>query len=178
MSAPATGLDLLPVGQGLLDDVRAFLLANDVPVPDRCYVAPGAPGLIAWDCEQIAVSLASVFWGPGEGAGQLTAQTGGMAGIFEMRYAQWSVQLVRCTPQMTDDGDPPAMEAIQAAGELAMRDAGLLSQFLVNCAAYPKEHDWVPLGATARAGAVTSLGPAGGYHGFEGSFSMTAAELT
>lgn len=178
MSAPRGGLALLPVGQGLLDDVRGFLLDNDVPVPDRYYLAPGAPGLIAWDCEQLVVSLASVSWGPSEDAGQLIPQVGGAAGVLEVRHAQWSVQLVRCTPQMDDNGDPPGMEEIQAAGEQALTDAGMLSQCLVNCAAFPKDHEWMPAGATARAGGVISLGPSGGYHGFEASFSMTTTELS
>lgn len=178
MSAPARGLDLLSVGEGLLEDVRQFMLDNGDPVPVRCYLAPGAPGLVAWDCEQLVVSLASVTWGISEDGGQLTPQIGGAAGVHQIRYAQWSVQLVRCTPTMDDSGNPPAAEVIQAAGEQALDDAGVLSQCLVNCAAFPAEHTWMPTGALARAGAVISLGPSGGFHGFEASFSMTATELT
>lgn len=177
MSEPATGLALLAMGQGLLDDVGAFLTANLAIPPERVYLSPGAPGLISWDCEQLVVSLAAVTWGINEDAVQPVPQAGSGAGIHEVRYAQWSVQLVRCTPVQDDSGQPPASEVIQAAGELAINDAGLLSQATVNIAAFPAAHSWVPVGALVKAGGVVSLGPQGGFHGFEATLSITATDL-
>lgn len=177
MSEPATGLELLSIGAGILADVRAFFASNNVDLPDRYYLAPGAPGLIAWDCEQLVVSLAGVLWGINEDATQPIPQVGGGAGIFEIRHAQWSVQLVRCTPAMSDGGDPPAPASIQAAGELFVTDAGMLSQYLVNLASFPQSHSWLPVGALAKAGNVVALGPSGQYHGFEGTFTVTVTEL-
>lgn len=178
MTAPTTGLDLVGIGDGLLTDVRAFFAGNGVALPDRYYLAPGAPGLIAWDCEQLVVSLASVSWGIGEDASQPVPQRGSAAGVFEVRYAQWSVQLVRCTPGMDDGGQPPPPAEIQLAGERFLTDAGMLSQCLVNCAAWPTSHAWMPRGALVRAGNVVALGPSGQYHGFEGSLSVTVTDLT
>jgi len=176
VSEPTTGLDLLSLGAGILADVQAFFAGNSVTLPARCYLAPGAPGLIAWDCEQLVVALGSVRWGINEDAVQPAQETGGPSGIFQVRSAQWSVQLVRCTPTGQDE-TPPAPELIQAAGELAVADAGMLSQCLVNWASFPGNHSWVPLGALVKAGDVVSLGPQGGFHGFEGSFTITATGL-
>lgn len=177
MTEPTTGLDLVPMGNGLLTDVRAFFAGNNIALPDRYYLAPGAPGLIAWDCEQLVVALASVNWGINEDAVQPSPQVGAAAGVFEIRAAQWSVQIVRCTPGMDDNGQPPPPEEIQTAGELFATDAGMLSQFLVNCAAFPANHAWMPTGALVKAGNVVSLGPSGQYHGFEGTLTVTATEL-
>ena len=177
MSEPVTGLELVSIGAGLLADVRSFFAGNNVDLPGRYYLAPGAPGLIAWDCEQLVVSLAGVLVGINEDAAQPIPQVGGGASAFEIRHAQWSVQLVRCTPGMDDDAQPPAPAEIQAAGELFMTDAGMLTQCLVNCAAFPANHPWMPVGALAKAGNVVALGPSGQYHGFEGTFTITATEL-
>jgi hypothetical protein len=176
VSEPSTGLELLSIGAGILADVRGFYAGNNVDLPERYYLAPGAPGLIAWDCEQLVVSLASITWGINEDAIQPVPQIGG-AGVFEIRHAQWSVQLVRCTPGMGDDGVPPAPATIQAAGEAFLTDAGMLSQCLVNLAAFPAGHTWMPVGALAKAGNVVALGPSGQFHGFEGTLSITVTEL-
>jgi hypothetical protein len=178
VTIPSTGLRLVPIAQGILDDVADYFTANAVELPTRRCIAPGAPGLIAWDCEQVVVALASVTWGIGEDAAQSVPQVGVAAGVMEVRYAQWSVQIVRCTPQMDEEGNPPPVETIQLAGEQALADAGILSQFLVHCVAFPQLHEWVPAGALAKAGNVVSLGPSGPHHGFEGSLSVTATELT
>jgi hypothetical protein len=177
MTEPTTGLELVAIGAGILADVRSFFAGNNVALPDRYYLAPGAPGLIAWDCEQLVVSLAAIQWGINEDAVQPAPQVGAGAGVFEIRAAQWSVQLVRCTPGMGDDGVPPAPAAIQTAGEGFLLDAGMLSQCLVNLAAFPANHAWMPVGALVKAGNVVALGPSGQYHGFEGTFTVTVTDL-
>jgi hypothetical protein len=178
VTVPAGGLNLVPIAQGILDDVEVFFTDNDVALPDRRCIAPGAPGLIAWDCEQVVVSLASVNWGIGPAAAQPISQAGSIAGVLEVRHAQWSVQVVRCTPRMDDSGTPPPVGALHSAGEGALLDAGLLSQFLVHCVAFPHLHEWMMAGTVVRAGNVVSLGPSGGFHGFEGSLAMTVLDLT
>lgn len=177
MSAPRTGLDLLPIGTGILTDVGAFFAGNNVELPTRRYLAPGAPGLIAWDCEQLMVCLAAIQWGINDDAVQPAPQIGAGAGIYEIRAAQWSVQLVRCTPSMGEDAEPPAASVIHASGVGFLMDAGMLSQCLVNLAAFPGEHSWMPAGALAKAGSVVALGPQGNFHGFEGSFTITVTDL-
>jgi hypothetical protein len=177
VSEPTTGLDLETIGAGLLADVQAYFAANNVDLPDRHYLAPGAPGLIAWDCEQLVVSLASVSWGINEDALQPVPQIGDGAGTFEVRHAQWSVQLVRCTPVSDEGGQPPPAVDIQTAGELSLLDAGMLSQCLVNFATFPANHTWLPAGALAKAGGVVTLGPSGGFSGHEGTFTVTVTEL-
>lgn len=171
---PGTRLVLEAQATGLLDALVAYFGAAGVELPTRRYVAPGAPGLIAWDCDQVVVSLAQVGLGTAEDSGLRTPQYGAPAGLL-VRFAQWSIQIVRCTPVSDDSGDPPSAEEIQDAGLAALVDAGLLSQFVTNTA--EKTPDWLGPGGEARAGTVVSLGPTGRYHGYESTLTFSAMNV-
>lgn len=173
MKGTPVGARLILEGQatGLLASLVDYFAAAGVTLPDRRCVAPGAPGLIAWDCEQVVVSLAQLGLGTAEDSGFRTPQIGSPAGL-SVRFAQWSIQLVRCTPKQDDEGNPPSVAAITEAGLGALVDAGLLSQFVTNTAENPP--DWLGLGGEARCGNVVSLGPAGAYHGYESTLTLSA----
>ena len=160
---------------GLLTSLVDYWAAAGVELPERQCLAPGAPGLIAWDCEQLVVSLGQIGLGTAEDSGLRSPQVGSPAGLL-VRYAQWSIQLVRCTPRPDDEGNPPPVADIGAAGLDALVDAGLLSQFVTNTAENPP--DWLDLGGEARAGGVVSLGPAGNYHGYEATLTFSAMAVS
>jgi hypothetical protein len=170
------GLRVVLEGQasGLLEALVAHWSAAGVSLPARRVIAPGAPGLIAWDCEQVVLSLGQILLGTAEDSVSASAQLGAAASNVT-RAAQWSIQVVRCTPEQDDAGEPPAVEVLTEAGLAALVDAGLLSQFVTNLATWPP--DWIPPGGRVRGGGVTSLGPQGGYHGFEATLTLPALEV-
>jgi hypothetical protein len=178
VSAPTGPLLLRPQAEGLLAEVVAFYDANDVELPDRRIIAPGAPGQIAWDCDQVSVALAGVTTGSAAGQVNVAPQLGAMAGVGLPRFATWSVQVIRCTPNPDEDGNPPPAEKLNAAGAWGLVDVGLLSQCFVLMAAtaISTQRDWLPIGGTINAGQVASLGPQGGYHGYEALVTLTAME--
>jgi len=180
VSAPTGPVLLLPQAEGLLAELEAFYAANGVALPDRRVVAPGAPGTIAWDCEQVVVALSQLTTGSGSGQVNVLPQWGSPAGVGLIRYATWSVQVIRCTPQMDDDGNAPTAEALLAAGVSGLADAGLMSQCFVSMAATANAipRDWMPIGGAINAGQVTSLGPEGPFHGYEAAVTLTAMEAS
>jgi hypothetical protein len=177
-SAPTTGIELIAVAQGILAAVVNYFTANGVPLPDRQYIAAGSPQVIAWDCEQLVVSLADIGWGRSVDATQLSPSFGKQAGINAMRHATFAIQLVRATPVVQDGAEAPILPSVQAmadAGQTFLVDAGLLSQALVNFVAFP--NGVLPIGCNVQAGAIQPIGPEGGLVGLEGSLVMTAATL-
>jgi hypothetical protein len=175
---PTTGIDLLTVAAGALAEIQALFALNGVELPGRQYVAAGAPASIAWDCEQLVVCLAAVGWGRSVDATQLSPSFGKAASVGAMRHAVLAVQLVRAVPVVQDGAEAPVLpsaEDIQAAGEAAMVDAGLLSQALVNFVAFPNAS--IPPGGSVQAGAVQPIGPEGGLVGLEAALVITAGQL-
>jgi hypothetical protein len=163
--------------QGLLDEVVAFYAANGATLPDVQAVVPGSPGNVAWDCEQVTVALAGITTGSGQGALPLP-QHGAPAGVALPRMATWSIQVVRCSPTPDEEGQPPGATELAAAGALALADGGLLSQCLVELAALqPGARLWLPIGGVINAGAVTSLGPDGGFQAMEATVTLSALEV-
>lgn len=175
MTAPGKGLDLVSVAQQMLDVVVAQFEAAGHPLPDRRYVAPGNPGEIAWDCEQFVIALDGIGWGQAVDESQPSPRAGTPVSVNGLRHAVFSLTLVRCTPQPPARANLPTVDAINTAGLVYLRDAGLLSQALLNIA--------VELGRALRhegnvqAGAVETAGPQAGYHGLQGSLAITVGAL-
>lgn len=166
------------LAQKVLDGVVAHFEAADVTLPDRQYVAPGNPQLIAWDCEQLVVSLTGIGWGSAPEAATGSVKPGSQISVQGVRHAVLSIQLVRCTPVSRDARTPwPPVQAIQDAGTEFMRDAGLLSQALVTLMAELRQGLAQDHSGLVEAGAVTSLGPEGGYHGLEATLAVTSLML-
>lgn len=144
-------------------------------LPDRRGVIPGEPRGIAWDCEQLTVTLAGIGWGNAQDGSPSSPQAGNAASVISVRHAVYAVTLVRCTPVSGRNGQPPTMDALQAAGLLYMRDAGLLSQALVEFAS--KLRQQLPREARVQPGIVDPVGPLGGFHALETTLAVTAAKL-
>jgi hypothetical protein len=150
-----------------------------ISLPERRGLAPGSPGEIAWDCEQVVVALATLTPSAGGGVANLLPQAGSPAGVGLVRLATWSIQIVRCTPEQDDDGNPPDATTLAVAGQAQLDDIGALSQCLTDLAgATPGSVAWLPAGTVINAGGVTTLGPAGGFHGVEATVSISAMEVS
>lgn len=108
--------------------------APGAPLPARQYVGAGEPAAQAWDCEQLVVSLGGIGWGQAQDSAPITPRGGTPASVMSMRHAVLDVSLVRCVPVSDRDGRPPAVDAMNAAGQQYLRDAGLLSQAMVQWA--------------------------------------------
>jgi len=148
-----------------------------VSLPERQYIAPGSPDQIAWDCEQLVVSVTGIGWGQAPSAGQSPSpKIGAQVSATAIRHVIYDVALVRCTPT---EGDPdtglPNAADIHAAGLAYMTDMGLLSQALVvACAAVRTGLD---RSALVEPGAVNPAGPSGGFHGMSAQIMVTAGAL-
>jgi hypothetical protein len=172
------GLDVASIASKVLDAVVAHLeAAPGVNVPQRRIIAPGNPRLIAWDAEQIVVALSGIGVGQAPGQGGGSQRIGNPVSSRGMRHAVLAVQLVRCVPESADGATPPPASAVTDAGLALMRDAGLLSQALVEACTKLGGVDALGPGGSSRPGAVEVLGPDGGMAAVEGSIEITAGTL-
>jgi hypothetical protein len=144
-------------------------------LPERRAVMPGEPRGIAWDCEQLSITLVGVGWGQALDASSPSPQTGGQSAVMAVRHAVYAVTLVRCTPPPFEDGSPPDLAELAASGAKYLREAGLLSQALVEFASRLRQG--LPRGASVQPGAVEPVGPSGGFHALEATMAITAANL-
>jgi hypothetical protein len=152
----------------------------NLPLPERRYVAPGDPGSQVWDCEQLVISLVGVGFGPAQdSAPPSTPRAGSPASVMSVRHAVFNIALVRCIPgPARRGGTPPTMEALQAAGEQYMSDAGMLSQALVRWAARTQKSVLPNDGASSVQLGVIEPGEASGsFVGMAGVAIVTCAAL-
>lgn len=171
-------INVAELAQKTLDGVVAHFAAADIELPDRRYVAPGNPQLVAWDCEQLVVALTGIGWGAAPDAATGSVKPGTQASALGIRHAVFSVQLVRCTPVSKDNRTPwPPPEEIHASGLRFMQDAGRLSQALVTVVAELRQSIAQDRSGLVEAGVLTSLGPEGGYHGLEATLAITSGLL-
>lgn len=105
---------------GLASDVLgiavASLTATDAGCPNRSYVSDGP--LIAWDCEQVVVSVERVYGTDGD----VSAEVVDPVRCLVMRAAMIGVWVVRCAPTMDDDGNAPTAAAIHENAEVILAD--------------------------------------------------------
>jgi hypothetical protein len=175
VSSLGKGLAISDEAVLLLDAVVDHFQAAGRELPDRQCVVAGEPRAFAWDCEQLTVSLQGIGWGPAVSATANTPRTGSPASVMSTRHVVLAVTLVRCTPQMEDDGTPPPAAELDAAGRLFMRDAGLLSQAIVTYVSRATQRlDRV---ASVEAGIVEPIGPTSTHHGLEAVLSITVGHL-
>lgn len=170
MMAAGQYIDVPSLAQAVLIGVVAHFNEAGVELPDRQVIAPGETRAIAWDCEAVMVTLAGIGWGQAPGAGSGARQTGNPTSVGA-RHAVFTIQIIRCA---VDAGDGPAdAEKLTDAGLVAMRDAALLSQALVELCGRD--------GALKQAGMATSvsvemLGPTD-FTAVEGSVAVSAKTL-
>lgn len=178
MSADGLGLAVAAVAQTILDTIVAHYDGVDgVSLPSRRLIAGGNPRLVAWDnCEQVVVSMSGIGNGPAPGVGGQSRATGNPISAMGVRHAVFAVQITRINPESRDGGQtPPPVSTVNKAGLAAMRDAGLLSQALMEVCT--KAAAALPPGSQAVAGAVETLGPEGGFTASEGSLAVTIGLL-
>lgn len=168
------GIDVGTIAQTTLAAVVAHFAASEVELPERRVIAPGDTRAIAWDCESILVTTAGIGWGQAQGQGGGARQTGNPVSATAVRHTVIALQIVRPVPE-GDSGEPPDADELTAAGLALMRDAGLLSQALVEVCGRDGP---LKRAGSAVPGAVVMVGPDGGYAAAEGSLEITASQLT
>ncbi len=170
------GLAVADIAQTILKAIVAhFATAQGVALPVRRIIAPGTSQSIAWDAEQLVVSLTGIGLGSAPTQPAFAQRTGNPISAAGMRHAIFAIQLVRCVPESKDTSRPPDAAVITAAGLAFMRDAGLLSQALVEAT--------TPVAAllggfgSVEPGAIHTIGPGGGMAANEGTLAVTAGIL-
>ena len=170
--AAGQGLNVHGITQAVYDGIITHYGASDLALPDRRVVVPGDIRTVAWDCPALLVAFSRVGWGGGPGTNSATALPTGRGVSLGLRHVVITAQVVR---EVGDDG-PSAGDALDVteAGLLLARDAGMLSQALVELAG--------PGGAFRRAGSalageVIPVGPGGGYAAVEGALTVTAGDV-
>lgn len=173
MNPSGKGLRVDTLAETLLARVIAHFGAAGVDLPTHRLVTAGAP---AWDCEQLTVTLVGIGWGQAIDSATESARPGSPMSVFATRHAVYAVSLVRCVPQPNDhDMSPPSVADLTASGLQFMRDAGLLSQALVEVASGLR-NTLGPAGSV-QAGMIEPIGPDGGFVGMDGQFIVTSGEL-
>lgn len=133
----------------------AALEASEAGAPARRYVSDGP--MLAWDCEQVVVTVESVFGH----AGNIAAAAVDPVQCLVMRGAVLGVWVVRCAPTMADDGTPPPAAEIDANAEVVLADPTVVFDGLL---AGLRDGSW--LGAHGLAFEEwTGIGPEGGLTG-------------
>lgn len=145
------------IARATLDCVAAGLTTagGDHMPPTRQYVADG--NLVAWDCEQLCVSVEDTHSIVGNPAAESQDPDLAMA----MRAATIGIWLVRCCPMMDDDGEPPTADAIDASAQVVLADPQIMVDALWNAQQAGQL-------ATCRGLAFqrwTAVGPQGGLTG-------------
>ena len=132
------------------------LVADALPnCPARRYVSDGP--MLAWDCEQVAVTVESVYGHQGNVA---SAQVDPVQ-CLRMSGAVLGVWVVRCAPTMDDDGTPPAAVTIDTNAAVVLGDPIVMLDALT---AGLRSGAW--LGAYGLAFEEwTGIGPEGGLTG-------------
>jgi len=166
------GIDVGGIAQAVLIGVAQHFAASEIELPDRQVISPGVPSTDAWYCEMLTVNLGGIIVGQGPGQGGTARQTGPGESVGA-RHAIFIVQIVRCLPGSDDEG-PPDAEAWTDAGLALMRDAGLLSQALVELCG---KNGALRRSGMATAGAVEMTGPIGGMAAVEGNVTVTVKNL-
>jgi len=146
---------LYTVASQALEIAVAALEASAGGAPARRYVSDGP--MLAWDCEQVAVTAESTFGHQGN----ISAPVVDPVQCLAMRGAVLGVWVVRCAPTMDDDGEPPAAAAINANAAVVLADPTVVFDAL---AAALRDGTW--LGAHGLAFEEwTGIGPEGGLTG-------------
>lgn len=181
MSTLGRGIAVRTLALNILNAVEThWLNSAAAPLPDRRYVAAGDPGSQPWDCEQLVVALTGIGFGPAQDAAPpVTPRAGTPASIMTVRHAVFNIALVRCAPVPTGRAaTPPTVEALQAAGEQYMTDAGVLSQALVWWASRTQKNLLPGDGASSvQLGVIEPDETSGGFVGMAGAAIVTCAAL-
>lgn len=172
---PTQPPDLLTWAQGVIPALELYFAEHNVSLPLRRRIVPGQLQLDAWDCEQVSVGFAGITDPSRQGTVLGAPRTGNTFAVMKTRQAAYGIQIVRCVG-CNDPVWSTNTDEFGQAGEDQLRDAALISQFMINMASSPP--DWHPEGVNADAGDVTPLGPSGGYYALEASIIFTVMART
>ena len=163
---PSEPPDLLSWAEGVIPAMVSYFAQNNVDLPARRRIVPGQLQLDSWDCEQVSVGFAGITDPGRQGTTSGAPRTGTTFSALKRRQVAYGVQIVRCTGDcngiFTTD-----TEAYGEVGKQMLRDAALLSQFMVDMASSPPE--WHPKEISADAGDVVPIGPEGNMYALEAS---------
>ncbi len=124
-----------------------------IVLPDRQYVHAGE---VAWDCPAVTVTVP-------DGTGVTHAMPGGSPSIAicaPPRHVHLQVSITRCVPIPSDNGDPPTVEALDAAARLTLTDLWTLAYVLWDTY---RDGCWGGSCASVMFGDVVVVGPQGGH---------------
>lgn len=170
------GLDVAGIAQTILTVIENhYKTADNTCLPARRVIAPGNPRLIAWDTEQLVIALSGIGLGAAPTQPGFAQRTGNPVSAAGIRHAVFEIQLVRCVPESKDSMGPPHATTVTASGLALMRDAGLLSQALVEGS--DAVAALLGMRGSVEPGAVQTLGPEGGMAAVAGSMAITAGGL-
>ena len=114
-------LNLKNMMDGILEKVCSVFQSYNVPLPGRQYWTMGNPVI---DCEQVVVSLNSVYLGP---PGQ---QMNEPTRCNMPRTATVNISIARTFPVVGQNGRPPSANKIEQASYAAAVDAWVLMESL------------------------------------------------
>lgn len=173
-------LNVLEVARAIRDGVVEYWAAHTDPevqaLPDRRLLLGGDAAVVAWDCEQLTVTMQGVGNGQSDDAVATAPQLGAGTSVFNVRHVIFEVLVLRCASVLDDEGNAPPDAVLEAEGETFLRDAGMLSQALTHVAAQIKPRLLEP-GGIARVGQILPVGPEGGFSGNVGLFQVTSSRL-
>lgn len=173
LDSAGKGLRVDLLAADLLSAVVAHFATSGRDLPDRRYVSGGEPGAVAWDCEQLTVTIEGIGWGVAEESYPVTMQANNNRGLAQ-RHVVYDIELVRCVPSTDTIRDGlPDMDALNTWGLGILRDMGLLSQATVAYA-----NTLRPTGAVVRPGIVNPAGPSGGFVGSVCQFYVSSMDLS
>jgi hypothetical protein len=106
----------------VLAAVKAQLVNVGAELPRRVCVVPGG---IAWDeCEcnggQLAVTLTRSYMADSFPLQAIKPQWNNAAGYIIMEFV---VQIIRCAPNMDDQGNPPSCDSLDKSAQAVLVDA-------------------------------------------------------
>ncbi len=169
-------LDIETLADLVFDAVVSNFEAAGVELPERRIMAPGAPEQVAWDCSQLVCTMSGIGLGSAPGINAAPRQAGPQMSSMGLRHVVFTFQLVRCEPKPSGNGTkPPLPTVISTAARALWKDAALLSHALVRVGTDLTKG--LPRGTQVEAGAVTPVGPEGGFVGLQTSITVTAGNL-
>lgn len=157
--------DPYAMASDLLDRVAAYFAERSVALPAARFVAPGDSRTVAFDEDKDGGVRESVmvvvdFVSPGQPGDD---QQSAVRNIWQpQRYAQFVVTILRRCAVLDDDGNAPPVAAIEADGEINLRDLDTLHRALEHIRNGCMSADgWAPRGSTVTVGRTQTVGPAG-----------------
>lgn len=155
-----TPVGLHEIATQVLGAVVAFFDSAGVKLPARRYVAAGQPENVAWDDEQVSVTLAALYAGPPSVIAPARFTAG--APCPTLLTADFAVEVVRADP--ASGITTPSLDVLEASGVIALTDAATLHAALLDVISGRV----LERGTQTDLGPVRTIGPEGGFSSARG----------